>query len=98
MGASIVALIALRGRDVDWVQQEGRRTVRQAAKTVLAGHVMLRVPESCPWIALRAETGMTGMKHRIWQMKLMLLRRIQKQNTLCREVAGIVKRGDGYLH
>ena len=29
--------------------------------------VMLKVPESCPRIALRAETGMMGMKHRIWK-------------------------------
>ena len=29
--------------------------------------LMLRVPESCPKVALRAETGMTGMKHRVWQ-------------------------------
>ena len=50
--------------------------------------VMLRVPESCPRIALRAETGMLGMKHRIWLMKVMLLRRIQqqKQNTLSRMI------------
>ena len=46
---------------------------------------MLEVPESCPKIALKAETKMLSMKHRIWQMKLMLLRRIQRQgqDTLC---------------
>ena len=43
--------------------------------------VMFRVPESCPKIALRAETKMVGMKHRIWQMKLFLLKRMKKQGT-----------------
>ena len=43
--------------------------------------VMFRVPESCPRIALRAETKMMGMRHRIWQMKLLLLKRIKKQGT-----------------
>jgi hypothetical protein len=43
--------------------------------------VMPRVPESCPRIALRAETGMMGMKHRIWQEKTMLLKRIKGQKT-----------------
>ena len=42
---------------------------------------MLRVPESCPRIALRAETGMMGMKHRIWLEKTMLLKRIKGQKT-----------------
>ena len=42
--------------------------------------VMLRVPESCPRIALRAETRMIGMKHRVWQEKLLLLRRIKNKN------------------
>ena len=41
---------------------------------------MLRVPESCPRIALRAETRMIGMKHRVWQEKLLLLRRIKNKN------------------
>ena len=36
--------------------------------------VILRVPELCPRIALRAETRMISMKHRIWQEKLLLLR------------------------
>ena len=40
---------------------------------------MFRVPESCPRIALRAETKMMGMRHRIWQMKISLLKRIKKQ-------------------
>ena len=42
--------------------------------------VMLRVPESCPRVALRAETRMISMKHRIWQEKVLLLRRIKRQN------------------
>ena len=43
--------------------------------------VILRVPESCPRIALRAETRMIGMKHRIWQYKLSLIKRIKAQST-----------------
>ena len=42
--------------------------------------VMFRVPESCPRIALRAETRMMSMKHRIWQYKLLLLKRIKGQS------------------
>ena len=38
--------------------------------------VMLEMPQSCPWIALRAETQMIGMKHRVWMQKL---RRIEKK-------------------
>ena len=41
--------------------------------------VMFSVPESCPKIALRSETGMLGMKWRIWQQKIMLLRRIKNR-------------------
>ena len=50
--------------------------------------VMLRVPESCPKIALRCETRMTGMKWRIWQEKILLLMRIKNQDegSLCRQV------------
>ena len=42
--------------------------------------VMFKVPESCPRIALRAETRMMSMKHRIWQYKLLLLKRIKGQS------------------
>ena len=50
--------------------------------------VVLSVPESCPKIALRAETRMISMKHRIWQEKLMLMKRIKIQSleTLSRKV------------
>ena len=50
--------------------------------------VMLTVPESCPKIALRCETGMMGMKWRIWTEKLSLLMRIKQQDpkTLSRQV------------
>ena len=53
--------------------------------------VMLEVPDSCPKIALRAETRMIGMKHRVWQHKLLLLRRIQKQSmeTLSRQILNV---------
>ena len=43
--------------------------------------VMLTVPESCPKIALRCETGMVGMKWRIWNAKIMLLLRIKSQDS-----------------
>ena len=42
--------------------------------------VMFEVPESCPRIALRAETRMVGMKHRIWEQKLLLIKRIRSQD------------------
>ena len=42
--------------------------------------VMLRVPDSCPKVALRSETKMIGMKYRIWQEKLLLMKRIQNQS------------------
>ena len=42
--------------------------------------VMFKVPESCPRIALRAETRMISMKHRIWEAKLLLIRRIKRQS------------------
>ena len=50
--------------------------------------IMLAVPESCPKLALRCETGMLGMKWRIWQEKLLLLLRIKQQDmdTLSRQV------------
>ena len=49
---------------------------------------MLTVPESCPKIALRCETGMMGMKWRIWLAKVMLLIRIKSQasSSLARQV------------
>ena len=70
--------------------------------------VILRVPESCPRIALRAETRMIGMKHRVWQEKLLLLRRIKNKNrqSLSRKIfeeqrannwPGLSKEGQGYL-
>ena len=42
--------------------------------------VMFRVPESCPRIALRAETRMISMKHRIWILKLSLMLKLNKQS------------------
>ena len=49
---------------------------------------MLEVPDSCPKIALRAETRMIGMKHRVWKQKPLLLKRIkgQKPGTLSRQI------------
>ena len=48
----------------------------------------MEVPESYPRIALRAETRMITMKYRVWQQKLLLLRRIQRQSqeTLSRQI------------
>ena len=50
--------------------------------------VMLTVPESCPKIALRCETGMLGMQWRIWTEKIRLLVRIkmQDESALSRQV------------
>ena len=50
--------------------------------------VMLTVPESCPKIALRCETGMVGKKWRIWSEQILLLMRIKKQDqgSLSRQV------------
>ena len=50
--------------------------------------VMLKVPESCPKVALRCETRMLGMKWRIWQEKILLLLRIKNHDmdSLCRQV------------
>ena len=39
--------------------------------------VLLKVPESCPKVALRCETQMMGMKRRIWEEKVFLLLRIK---------------------
>ena len=39
--------------------------------------VLLKVPESCPKVALRCETQMMGMKWRIWEEKIFLLLRIK---------------------
>ena len=43
--------------------------------------VMLKVPESCPKLALRCETKMISMKWRVWQAKLLLLLKIKHQET-----------------
>ena len=50
--------------------------------------VMLRMPESCPKVSLRAKTRMISMKQRIWQEKLLLMRRIKSQSmeTLSRKI------------
>ena len=50
--------------------------------------VILKVPESCPKVALRSETGMLGMKWRIWQEKIFVLLRIRNhsEDTLCRQI------------
>ena len=58
----------------------------------------MAVPESCPKIALRCETGMAGMKWRIWSEKLMLENRVstKEKSTLscqvydeCKERGGL---------
>ena len=41
--------------------------------------IILRVPESCPKVALRCETQMLGMKWRVWQEKVMIFIAIQEQ-------------------
>ena len=50
--------------------------------------IVLRVPESCPKVALRCETGMLSMKWRIWLEKIMLLARIKSkgEDTLCKKM------------
>ena len=50
--------------------------------------VVLSVPESCPKLALRCETGMLGMKWRIWLNKIMMLVRIKckVEETLCKQI------------
>ena len=50
--------------------------------------VILTVPESCPKVALRSETGQLGMKWRIWQEKIFLLQRIMRleEKTLAKKV------------
>ena len=50
--------------------------------------IMLSVPESCPKLALKCETGMIGMKWRIWEAKLLLLQRIKthEKDVLCKQV------------
>ena len=68
-----------------WVGCTAKEEERCDKLQYLFWRVMFRVPESCPRIALRAATRMIDMKHRIWQMKLLLLKRIKKQgtDTLC---------------
>jgi hypothetical protein len=48
----------------------------------------LRVPESCPKVALRCETKMLGMKWRVWEEKIFLLIRIKnhEKDALCRQI------------
>ena len=50
--------------------------------------VMLKVPESCPKLALRCEPRMIGMKWRLWEQKILLLLRVKQQDktTLSRQV------------
>ena len=50
--------------------------------------VILKVPESCPKVALRCETKMVGMKWRVWQEKILLILRIKnhEKGILCRDV------------
>ena len=50
--------------------------------------VVLKVPESCPKVALKSETGMVGMKWRLWEQKILLLMRIRNHNedTLCKQI------------
>ena len=50
--------------------------------------LVLSVPESCPKIALRCETGMLGMKWRIWLHKISMVIRIKNkdEDALCKQV------------
>ena len=50
--------------------------------------IILKVPESCPKVALRSETKMLGMKWRVWQEKVLLLIRIRNHDdeTLCKQI------------
>ena len=50
--------------------------------------LVLSVPESCPKIALRCETGMLGMKWRIWLQKISMVIRIKNkdEDALCKQV------------
>ena len=57
---------------------------------------MLLVPESCPKVAqrwpkggpIRSETGMIGMKWRVWEAKIFLLMHIRNHNedALCKQI------------
>ena len=49
---------------------------------------ILKVPDSCPKVALKSETGMLGMKWRLWQEKIFVLMRIRNhsEDTLCIQI------------
>ena len=49
-----------------WVGATSKEEDRCNKLQDLFWRVMLRVTESCPRVALRAETGMVGMRQRIW--------------------------------
>ena len=50
--------------------------------------IILKVPESCPKVALKCETRSLGIKWRVWQEKIFLVSRIRKheEDTLCRQI------------
>ena len=56
--------------------------------------VILKVPESCPKVALKCETNMLGMKWRVWLEKISLMIRVKnhEKGTLCRDIYEECKR------
>ena len=44
--------------------------------------LMLEVPISTPKAALRAETGMLSMKHRVWMAKLSMVLSLRRSNSM----------------
>ena len=49
----------------------------------LFGRVLLQVPLSSPRLATRAALGLTGMKWRVWEEKVLLLLAIKQQEDDC---------------
>ena len=55
---------------------------RKSPRTVI--RLMLEVPISTPKVALRAESGLTSMKHRVWMEKLRLVLALKKTSCVQR--------------
>ena len=69
-----------------WIGMTSRQEKKLESLQEQFIRMMMEVPVSTPKLALRAETGLLSMKHRVWVEKLNLVLAIQKSAGLAKNV------------
>ena len=83
---NLVVIPSLMNNCSTWIGMTSRQEKKLESLQEQFIRMMMEVPVSTPKLALRAETGLLSMKHRVWVEKLNLVLAIQKSAGLAKNV------------